>query len=129
MHEPCSKPTAQQLRYRLQRLCVCVCVLSRRRVQACCSDPVGFRWIWCLMLQLARWQAVYCQLCVCLCVSACDWRFFTHRQKNTYCCISVCFHYTHTHLLERQKTPTTSSREGFISRSNIQSIKHVRSAM
>lgn len=111
MHEPHSDPTAQQLKASLTA-CVCVCVFSWEKAQACCSDPVGLRWIWSLMLQLAHWQAVYCQLCACLWViraaSHLD-KKEEHTHKHTPTTVPMSVFSQHAHLLKRQKPPTTSS--------------------
>lgn len=80
-----------------------MCVLSPERTQACCSDPVGFRRIWSLMLQLPCWQAVYCQPRV----TVCDWSSFTSRQKtNKHLLLYQCVPSLNTH-----KTKTTNHRE------------------
>lgn len=71
-------------------------------------------------------------LCVSLCVSVCDRGWFTSIQKTTTTatvCVHLCVNSLHTHAPKRQKTATTSGIRGFISLSNIQSIKHLMSAM
>lgn len=108
MHEPCSDPTAQQLKVLLTGpLIVCVCVLSPERTQACCSDPVGFRRIWSLMLQLPCWQAVYCQPRV----TVCDWSSFTSRQKKQHLLLYQCVPSLHTHTQDKNHQPPAASRD------------------
>ena len=123
-------------------VCVCVCVCCRERdCGACCSDPVGFRRIWsshataaalasCLLHSRLR-RRVWSEIASHLDEKKKKKNKKNKKQKNTYCSTSVRSHYWHTHTttLRRQRPPTTSSAEGFTSPSNIQSIKHLRSAV
>lgn len=123
MHEPCSDPTAQQLKVLLTGpLIVCVCCHQREHRPAAliplALDGSGASCYSCRAGKLSTANRVW--LCVIGAPSHLD-------KKKQHLLLYQCVPSLHTHT--RQKPPTTGSIKGFLPLSNIQSIKHLRSAM